>query len=961
MDKQLREVFRKPTTRVKSIAFHPTQSTFLTGHHCGTLHIWDTNYAMVIDTIHEHVGSTRAVKFHPSGEIFATAGDDRVVRVWNYKTRTVTQRFRGHTDYIRSIDFHPTQPWLVSASDDYTLRIWNYYTGEQLCSSSGHSHYIMAVAFLDSTHIASASLDHTICLWNCSNLFERAKKFMTPGVISYQTLEAHGQGVNCLFYQDGLLVSGSDDREIKVWKYHNETLSMARTLYSQEGNVASVMVWNGTVVGGSEDGNCTLYQPGDQAAKLPMGARVWAVSGRDCHLAVGTDDGLVMYRRQPGLVYAVDGGRVLYQTGSQLAEYQFDRGASRVVTAVGSDLRRLTVYDGGRVVLQYRNKYDVLRDGRVESSGRGGLAYARSDGSVWTLEGGVLSVDGSVVDSDADGYMVAHPHGVLLVHDRTVRLFSRDTSYSFSAPFIIRDVMCASDRMALIGHHGIILLDQKFNQIDQITEKVEITGSLFVEETASLPAFFIYATLRNIKYYYDGVGVLRSVGSFCKPLFLSAADSFLFLLSGSGAIEKVELSLGELLFRRAVTGGQDAEGILSVIEQERLPGLAPLNYLIEKGKGELALPYIKDAASRFQLFMSTGNFGAAYELCDGNRQMYRELGARALGTGDHEIAEKCFRKLNDQETLFFLYLSTNQLTKLRELDDEDAALMASLVLEDRRVFHELLGTSADASTPAGEASTSTDKTPAVGERLSAMAVGTARPSSRSSSGTRVGTNPAAAADAAAAPSPASVSIPVSGPGLFDPSLVRPASVDDSGDAFREALSLTTAGKFEPAVGRFREILSFLAVRMTGPSDFVDLRRKAGAYIWALHADLERRRMTDPRDIIRLALFFSSAPLDEKHSVMARTLAMNLCYKHGNIASALALADTLPASVKAAERVRQHRAPDGDEPQDKYAVATGELCYDTMETATRKQSCRLCFVKSAEGAATCGACVIGFLE
>ena len=67
----------------------------------------------------------------------------------------------------------------------------------------------------DNNTFASASLDWLVKVWQLGSA--------QPNF----TLEGHTKGVNCLEYYSGgekpYLISGADDRTVKIWDYQNKT------------------------------------------------------------------------------------------------------------------------------------------------------------------------------------------------------------------------------------------------------------------------------------------------------------------------------------------------------------------------------------------------------------------------------------------------------------------------------------------------------------------------------------------------------------------------------------------------------------------------------------------------------------------------------------------------------------------------------------------------------------------
>lgn len=210
--------------------------------------MWDYRVGTTIDRFEEHDGPVRGVHFHKTQPLFVSGGDDYKVKIWNYKLRRCLFTLHGHLDYIRTVQFHDENPWIVSASDDQTIRIWNWQSRSCVSVLTGHNHYVMCAQFhMKEDFVVSASLDQTVRVWDISAL---RKKSYTPGSSSTPTgddilrlpqniggdlfgggdavvkyvLEGHDRGVNWVsFHPDlPLIISGADDRQVKLWRYNGD-------------------------------------------------------------------------------------------------------------------------------------------------------------------------------------------------------------------------------------------------------------------------------------------------------------------------------------------------------------------------------------------------------------------------------------------------------------------------------------------------------------------------------------------------------------------------------------------------------------------------------------------------------------------------------------------------------------------------------------------------------------------
>ncbi len=198
-----------------------------------------------------------------------SGGDDYKIKVWNYAQRRCLFNLLGHLDYIRTVQFHNEYPWILSASDDQTIRIWNWQSRQCLSVLTGHNHYVMCAQFHPREDLVlSASLDQTVRVWDVAGLRKKtvsiAGEYPGPGssagggqgvnsqndlfgasdVLVKHVLEGHTRGVNWASFHKSLqlIVSGADDREVKLWRINESKAWEVDTMRGHLNNVSwSVM------------------------------------------------------------------------------------------------------------------------------------------------------------------------------------------------------------------------------------------------------------------------------------------------------------------------------------------------------------------------------------------------------------------------------------------------------------------------------------------------------------------------------------------------------------------------------------------------------------------------------------------------------------------------------------------------------------------------------------------------
>ncbi|CAN8076168.1 unnamed protein product, partial [Agarophyton chilense] len=339
--------FETKSNRVKGLAFHPTRPWILSSLHNGAIQLWDYRMGTLIDRFDEHEGPVRGVDFHRSQPLFVSGGDDYKIKVWNYKLRRCVFTLIGHLDYIRTVYFHHESPWIVSASDDQTVRIWNWQNRSCLAVLTGHSHYCMSAMFSPNEDlVVSASLDQTIRVWDISSLRQKSVRPTdvisqvrgqlpaavnadlfggTDAVVKY-VLEGHTRGVNWASFHPTLplIVSGADDRQVKLWRMSDTKAWELDTFRGHLNNVS-----------------CAIFHPRKELVitdSEDKTIRVWDLNRRTClHtfrrdsdrfwiLAVHPTINLIAAGHDSGmLVFKLERERPAYQATEQSLLYTKDR------------------------------------------------------------------------------------------------------------------------------------------------------------------------------------------------------------------------------------------------------------------------------------------------------------------------------------------------------------------------------------------------------------------------------------------------------------------------------------------------------------------------------------------------------------------------------------------------------------------------------------------------------------
>ena len=111
------------------------------------------------------------------------------------------------------------------------------------------------------------------------------------------------------------------------------------------------------------------------------------------------------------------------------------------------------------------------------------------------------------------------------------------------------------------------------------------------------------------------------------------------------------------------------EEMLQIIKTSSLVGQSIISYLQKKGYPEIALQFVQDPQTRFELAIECGNLEVAVEMAKqlDKPRLWTRLADEALLHGNHQIVEMAYQKLRKFDKLSFLYLATGDEEKLSRM------------------------------------------------------------------------------------------------------------------------------------------------------------------------------------------------------------------------------------------------------------------------------------------------------
>ncbi|KAF8410525.1 hypothetical protein HHK36_003056 [Tetracentron sinense] len=717
--------FETKSNRVKGLSFHSKRPWILASLHSGVIQLWDYRMGTLIDRFDEHDGPVRGVHFHKSQPLFVSGGDDYKIKVWNYKMHRCLFTLLGHLDYIRTVQFHNEHPWIISASDDQTIRIWNWQSRTCISVLTGHNHYVMCASFHPKEDlVVSASLDQTVRVWDIGAL---RKKTASPAddilrlsqmntdlfggvdaVVKY-VLEGHDRGVNWAAFHPSLplIVSGADDRQLKLWRMNDTKAWEVDTLRGHMNNVSCVMFHarQDIIVSNSEDKSIRVWDATKRTSVQTFRRehdRFWILA---CHpemnlLAAGYDSGMIVFkleRERPA--FSMSGDSLYYVKDRFLRLYEFSTQKDTQVipirrpgsTSLNQGPKTLSYsptenavlicsnVDGGSYELYVVPKDSVGRGDTVPEAkrGNGGSAvfvarnrFAVVDKSsnqvlVKNLKNEIVRKSGLPLSADAIFY--AGTGNLLCRAEDRVVIFDLQQGVvlgDLQTPFV-KYVVWSTDMesVALLSKHAIIIASKKLTHRCTLHETIRVKSGAWDDN-----GIFIYTTLNHIKYCLPNgdSGIIKTLDV---PIYITkVSGNTIYCLDRDGKNLAIIIDSTEYVFKLSLLK-KKYDQVMSMIRSSQLCGQAMIAYLQQKGFPEVALHFVKDERTRFNLALESGNIQiavASAKEIDEKDHWYR-LGVEALRQGNAGIVEYAYQRTKNFERLSFLYLVTGNMDKMSKM------------------------------------------------------------------------------------------------------------------------------------------------------------------------------------------------------------------------------------------------------------------------------------------------------
>lgn len=230
---------------------------------------------------------------------------------------------------------------------------------------------------------------------------------------------------------------------------------------------------------------------------------------------------------------------------------------------------------------------------------------------------------------------------------------------------IIKYVFWSNDgnHVALLGKHEVKIATKNLEQVCSIHETIRLKSATWDDS-----GVLLYSTLNHIKYTLmnGDNGIIKTLEQTLYLIKIKGRQ--VLCLDREAKPRTFDIDPTEYRFKLALVK-KNYEEMFSIIKNSNLVGQSVISYVQKKGYPEIALQFVQDPQTRFELAIECGDIDVAVKEAKelDKPEIWKKLSVEALRQGNHMIVEMTYQRLKSFEKLSFLYLATGDRGKLQKM------------------------------------------------------------------------------------------------------------------------------------------------------------------------------------------------------------------------------------------------------------------------------------------------------
>uniref|UniRef100_A0A8C4NLE5 WD repeat-containing protein 37 n=1 Tax=Dicentrarchus labrax TaxID=13489 RepID=A0A8C4NLE5_DICLA len=261
---------------VNSIKFHPTEQMALTASGDQTAHIWRymvqlpapqgvscqkiwevdgegpcevPTVRLATATLKSHQGVVIAADWLVGGRQVVTASWDRAANLYELETSELVHTLTGHDQELTHCCTHPTQRLVVTSSRDTTFRLWDFRDPSihSVNVFQGHTDTVTSAVFTVGDNVVSGSDDRTVKVWDLKNMRSPIATIRTDSAVNRISVSANQR----------IIALPHDNRQVRLFDMSGVRLArLPRSNRMGHRRMVCCTAWN------EENQSCNLFTCG---------------------------------------------------------------------------------------------------------------------------------------------------------------------------------------------------------------------------------------------------------------------------------------------------------------------------------------------------------------------------------------------------------------------------------------------------------------------------------------------------------------------------------------------------------------------------------------------------------------------------------------------------------------------------------------------------------------------------
>uniref|UniRef100_A0A673H497 WD repeat-containing protein 37 n=1 Tax=Sinocyclocheilus rhinocerous TaxID=307959 RepID=A0A673H497_9TELE len=256
---------------VNSIKFHPTEQMALTASGDQTAHIWRYMVQLPLPQPPADISvsqkapvSSRSPKTCRLGELnllncprtclvggkqVVTASWDRAANLYDVETSELVHTLTGHDQELTHCCTHPTQRLVVTSSRDTTFRLWDFRDPSihSVNVFQGHTDTVTSAVFTVGDNVVSGSDDRTVKVWDLKNMRSPIATIRTDSAVNRISVSANQR----------IIALPHDNRQVRLFDMNGVRLArLPRSNRQGHRRMVCCSAWN------EENQACNLFTCG---------------------------------------------------------------------------------------------------------------------------------------------------------------------------------------------------------------------------------------------------------------------------------------------------------------------------------------------------------------------------------------------------------------------------------------------------------------------------------------------------------------------------------------------------------------------------------------------------------------------------------------------------------------------------------------------------------------------------